>query len=708
MQSPWLVILGLVAVCGLQAQEAPDLAKLRQERRELAHKPRRIIANNDGCDALYFSRKAEFSVEAFLDQRTTNLADTQVDTIAYCTISSGFGQFTHHTKAGTVLTRQGIDYGIQNDKRNITEDLIAAGTDSLRAVLDYGHAHGMEVWWSMRMNDTHDAAHRPDKPYFLYPDLKIQHPDWLVGDWEKRTPQGRWSSVDYALPHIRDLAYSYLEEVAENYDVDGLELDYFRHLCYFKSTANGGVASDEERAMLTALMRRVRAMTERVGLERGRPILISIRVPDDIGFCRDMGFDLETWLKEGLVDALITTGYFKLNHWTTTVELAHRYGAVAWPCLSDSRVQNESRFRRSSIEAYRARAANAWAAGADGIHVFNYFNPNGAVFRELGDPAALKTMDKVYFVNYRDGSPRSWLANGLDYDHEPLLCPSHTALVTPQQPLKCELQVNEDGQVMPAPAIILHLELPMVDDPDLVAVSLNGHGLPKGSLTKGWLDIPVERAFLVAGANQIEVALDPDVVPDPESWALQYEGGGKPALPWTIDRGSKNTTVESADGALLIADRGENGGDYQYVRYGWGAEPGGKFEIEADVKVIAGSNYMIINDGQAHERIGLFPDHVELWSERAKRHDVDLTDRFHTIRVTCDGGDLQVLVDGQLAIDAPGKFVGDGTSGHNNDLAFGASNSPTMGEALWKSVKARPANPVCRDLALTVAYPAAD
>ncbi len=210
-----LAMLGLLTLTAAQAQDSAALAKLREQRRELAHKPRRIVFNNDGCDALYFKRDAEFSVQAFLDARTTALADTQVDAISYCSISSGFGQFTHNTKAGALLTRQSADYGINPTMRNVTEDLIAAGTDALEAVVDYGHAHRMEVWWSMRMNDTHDSAHRPDQPYMLYPDLKAQHPEWLVGDWEQRTPHGRWSSVDYAVPEIRDLALSYLTEVAE-------------------------------------------------------------------------------------------------------------------------------------------------------------------------------------------------------------------------------------------------------------------------------------------------------------------------------------------------------------------------------------------------------------------------------------------------------------------------------------------------------------
>ena len=177
--------------------------------------------NNDGGDVLYFPKGEKATVKGFLAKRTTPLAGTHGDAIAFCPTSSGCSYFTHKTRAGTLLTRSGHEFGIQPGTRNIAKELIDLGTDCLRAVIEFGHEHGMEAFWSMRMNDTHDVAHRPEKPYFLFPLLKSEHPEWLVGDHVKRTPYGRWSSVDYARPEIRDLAFGFIEEVCLNYDVDG-------------------------------------------------------------------------------------------------------------------------------------------------------------------------------------------------------------------------------------------------------------------------------------------------------------------------------------------------------------------------------------------------------------------------------------------------------------------------------------------------------
>ena len=706
-----LVLLGSGAAFGQTDRETGgkiSLKQLRQKRGELAKRRRRIIMNNDGCDVLYFPKDEEVTVKNFLAKRTTPLAGTHVDTVAFCSTSSGFSNFTHKTAVGRILTQSGVEFGIQPNTRNIAKNLIDQGTDCLQAVVEFGHDHDMEGFWSMRMNDTHDVAHRPDKPYFLFPPLKEEHPEWLVGDHIKRTPHGRWSSVDYARPEIRDLAFRFIDEVCRDYAVDGIELDYFRHLCYFKSTALGGTASDQERQMLTDLMRRVRHMTETVGSEQGRPILVAVRVPDSVEFCRDMGFDLECWLREGLVDLLITTGYFRLNPWETSVELGHKYGVSVYPCLSDSRVRGETRFRRSSIESYRGRAMNAWSAGADGLHVFNNFNPNAPVWKELGDAESLLTKDKLYFVTVRDGDPRRFLANGREYRTLPVFAPSHPRLVTASEPITLPIVIGDDLSAAvrngKTPTVRLHLETPTIQKVEQLHVKLNGVELTNGDLNKGWADYTVPLSSVRHGTNEVAIAAEPCALKS-DDWSMAYDGKKKPARPWQRDPGSDRTHEELADDALFLADRGDVSGDYLYYRYPWAADPAGEAVAEATVKVKSGSSFLIVTNGVSGERLGLWPDRIELFHHRNLRHNMDTTDAFHTYRLELKGEDLKVSVDGKLCIDAPGVLKP--RSGYTrNEVAFGAANSPMMGEAYWSKVKARATGLSCRDLVVSVSYAA--
>jgi len=705
-----IVALVTLALAGGPAfgQPARDMSleDLRKKRGEMAHRPRRIIMNNDGCDVLYFPQKEKATVEGFLAKRTTPLADTHVDAIAFCPTSSGFSFFTHDTKVGTLLSRHGHEFGIQSNSRNIAKELIDQGTDCLQAVIDFGHQHDMEVFWSMRMNDTHDAAHHPDKPYFLFPPLKEKHPDWLVGDHVKRTPHGRWSSVDYARPEIRDLAFGYIDEACRNYDLDGIELDFFRHLCYFRNTAMGDVANDEERNKMTDMIRRVREMTEEVGIKRGRPILVAVRVPDSVGFCRDMGFDIECWLREGLIDMLITTCYFRLNPWEYSVELGHKYNVPVYPCLSDSRVHGETRFRRFSVESYRGRAMNAWAAGADGLHLFNYFNPNAQIWREIGDPESLLTMDKLYFVNVRDGDPRRFLAKGREYRTVPVFGPSHPQLVTVSQPTELPIVIGDDLAEAQrdghTPEIKLHLEAPAIRKVEQLRVRLNGTELTGGVLTDGWADYPVPLTAVGQGTNEVEISAEPSAL-KPDDWSVVYEGTKKPKRPWRRDRGSTRTHEEIVEDALFIADQGEVSGDYLYYRHPWGADPGGKAVVEARARVKSGSSFIIVTNGESGERLGLWPDRIELFHHSNLRYKMDTTDDFHLYRMELEGHNLKVYVDGELRIDAPGVLKP--RSGYSrNEVAFGAANSGMMGEACWASVKARASGMACYDLVVSVTY----
>jgi hypothetical protein len=696
MKTNYLVLLTVLGCLSVSAETAA-LKQLRETRSQLAHRQRRVIFNNDGCDALYLPKGEELTVEKFLAKRTSPLAGTQVDTISYCTISSGFSFFTHHTKVGAVLTRQPGDYGIQPDMRNITQELINMGTDCLQAVLEFSHKNKMECFWSMRMNDTHDAEYRPDKPYLLYPQLKLDHPDWLVGDPVKRSRYGRWSSVDYARPEIRDLAFRFIEEICRNYDVDGVELDFFRHLCFFKSTAHGGKSNDAERDMMTDLMRRVRAMTEEVGLKRGRPILIMVRATDSVEFNRDMGLDVERWLKEGLFDMLVTSCYFRLNPWETSVALGHKYGVPVYPCLSDSRVKGEGRFRRSSAESYRGQALEAWAAGADGVHIFNLFDPKSPVFRETGDPKALRTMNRLYFVTVRDGKPDSWLAGGSKYCNLPILTPAYTKAITVSKPLSVDLMVGEELDAKAS----LHAQMPMLRNVRDVCVKLNGHELTGGKLVKDWLDLDVNPAWIKKGANRIEIAANPPA--DDGQWTIAYEADKLPAKPWTRDSGSPRTEERLSKGTLTIADRGNVAGDYHYYRYPWGADPAGKSVVEARVKVVSGLSRVIITNGESQERLELQPDRIALWSRTKTSYAMDTTKDFHVYRIVTEGKNIKVYVDGELRLDGPGAYVR--TAGNRNEICFGASDSTNVGEACWDYVRARVDSQSCQDLVLQVAYP---
>ena len=73
-------------------------------RKQAAARRRRIVLNNDGNEPVYLIK--EPTAEEILAYRTSPFIGSQVDTVLYCTWSSGFGVFTHFTEAGQ-MTSQG-------------------------------------------------------------------------------------------------------------------------------------------------------------------------------------------------------------------------------------------------------------------------------------------------------------------------------------------------------------------------------------------------------------------------------------------------------------------------------------------------------------------------------------------------------------------------------------------------------------------------
>ena len=93
---------------------------------------------------------------------------------------------------------------------------------------------------------------------------------------------------------------------------------------------------------MTTLIREMRRELDAAMWRRGRTLTLAVKVPDSVGYCRDIGLDVERWLAEGLVDFLVPGGYFQLNQWAESVALPRRHGVKIHVSLPESRVRDEA------------------------------------------------------------------------------------------------------------------------------------------------------------------------------------------------------------------------------------------------------------------------------------------------------------------------------------------------------------------------------
>ncbi|MGC9319088.1 MAG: hypothetical protein ACP5KN_13730 [Armatimonadota bacterium] len=701
--SAFVLAVAIGAATVPSVAHAQDDDAFERQREQMLDRQRRVILNNDGGDAVVAAKQP--TRQGMLAARTIGLEDTHVDTIFYCTNRGTFSRHSHRTEVGETFTRTDGRY-----ESNVVPALIQQGTDPLQVMIEWCRDNDVEIFWSERMNDRHDAG-RPE----LVSEWKRQHPECLMSTKDDPPPHGAWSQVDYSHEPVRRQMLAVIEEVCRNYDVDGIEMDFFRHPCYFRTVAWGQHATDEQIAIMTGFVRGVREMTERVGRERGRPILVAIRVPDSVPLARAMGLDLEAWLSEGLVDLMTGSGYFRMNPWSYLVELGHRHGIRVYAGLSDSRVQADTTsFNRRSQDSYRARAARAWQAGVNGIYLFNMFNPRMQFLHEIGEPEVLAGLDKTYFATVRGGegpsygNPDYWVANGSQWRNLPILTPEHPISLSAGASRMIPLYIGDDLSAARdrglRPEAVCHVAAIGAAD---VRVRLNGRQLRQRSVEEQWLHFPLPEGLLRPGENRFELSSVPIEDEAQQSrWDVEWTAEALPGMPWGHGRfRGERVFAEMQDDALLVADRGTEPGDYLYFSYPWGALPERPAEAEAEVRVISGWNNLTVRNGVATERVTLYPDHIGTY-HTGLRYDMDTTDAYHTYRVVVQGEDIRIYVDGELRIDGEGMFTQ--PAGGRNTVSFGAANSPSKGEALWRAVRLRSpgtSGAQVHDLVVTVRFP---
>ena len=199
--------------------------------------------------------------------------------------------------------------------------------------------HGVEIFYSNRMNDCHDAF---DDSILHH--IRRRHPEWSLSTREEgrkhRYPEIRslWTARNFEVDTIRDLTVEAMREVCRTYDIDGIELDFWRFTCYFPESIRHEPVTPEHRNLMIDLVRRIRQAMDEEADRRRRPILIAGRCVDDQEISRNAGLDVEAWLQEGLVDLLsLAYGTDHIPPIGPLAALAHRYDTPIYPMLGPHR-----------------------------------------------------------------------------------------------------------------------------------------------------------------------------------------------------------------------------------------------------------------------------------------------------------------------------------------------------------------------------------
>ena len=255
--------------------------------------------------------------------------------------------------------------------RENTKRLIAADANPPKLACEYGHRLGMLVIPMVRMNDPHDMFFRYEVSRFKQANshllLGSTGPDWKP-DWDRNDGgptnkygmNGRtWGMFDYAHREVREHKLAIIEEFITRWDNDGVGLDFDRDPRLFKEEGK-----PENAALITDMIRQIRATLDRVAKERGRPQYLYVRVIPDIDICVARGLDVRTWVREGLVDVVAPgCGYV-----TFSLDPKPWLGLVSG---TKCRVVASNNHWKPTEET-RAWAKLMRQRGAYGVQLFNY------------------------------------------------------------------------------------------------------------------------------------------------------------------------------------------------------------------------------------------------------------------------------------------------------------------------------------------------
>ncbi len=390
----------------------------------------RIIYNDDSCTLR--TAPPPHTVES-LSCALDYLKGAQVDCLCWCV---GM-QFAYSWPSKVIeniydLLAKGrsLDAG-WDGARDIMHSLHRQGIDYLPLLIRQAHAQGLMFLASFRMNDTHVKSY-PNG--MLAPEFWKTHQHYRL--WDATDAKSYYNAaLDYSHPEVRNHYRDAIAEVATEYDVDGIELDFTRSPYFFQPSE-----AWRKRAILTRFVRDIRDTLERIGARRKRPLTLILRIPCLERALVTAGIDAKQWIKEQLAPILVISEL--VNNYNQNIEpwrtLCRQAGVLLYPAVEVGPAYMKADFYSplvrnplaprhdgnipltldENLRMQRAAAQNLLAQQPDGIYLFNFpirlaeeknimhtdqaaFRRVTSVLREMGRLKTLARKEKRYTF-YKD------------------------------------------------------------------------------------------------------------------------------------------------------------------------------------------------------------------------------------------------------------------------------------------------------------------
>ncbi len=369
----------------------------------------RVLSNDDGW--ILSSYGPPIGIDDLRDKMIAPHAGSPIDTFVWSV--GGREVFSYETEIGERFAQDVEEFDNPADRVRAgnLRHLIANHGGPVAVIARLCRETGLKFFPSLRMN-TH---YNTDESDLSFGRFRRDHPELLIGRPGEELAEGSpmWglrTGKDFAFPQVRDFMNSIAGELLERFDVDGIELDFMRHPGVFRPDEAGA-----NRYLLTDMVRQLRQRMEAIGQEKGRELELAVRLAPTLADSERLGMEAEVWIKEGLVDLVVTgLGFNPFEARVAEfVEAAAGTRCRILGCFEALRPVMDT-------EVLRAMAARYWDAGADGLYFFNFYSMAAEwkknVVGELVNPEALARLDKIYEIDTaRPSAPDSQIGHAFRY-----------------------------------------------------------------------------------------------------------------------------------------------------------------------------------------------------------------------------------------------------------------------------------------------------
>ena len=242
-----------------------------------------------------------------------------------------------------------------------------AGVATYAIMLAETKRRGKEALLTFRMNDDHGND-------FLRTRFLADPQEWRLGTVQYHG----LGAMNFAYDEVRDYIFRLIEEAVRRYQCGGIDLDFNRFPNFFIDRT-----VEERVTKMNALVKRVRNMLDVVGNERGHRLVLSVRVPSNLGdkpptpeTAKALGCDVSAWARQGWIDFVAVSeflyerGDLPLARWKKAIPGVPVYGGIE--CTRRGVPRN------LSGDEYRQAATQLIEAKSDGVYLFNFFTSREA------------------------------------------------------------------------------------------------------------------------------------------------------------------------------------------------------------------------------------------------------------------------------------------------------------------------------------------